>query len=811
MARLLHAGVAIAVLSALCAGLPWALVRFVGWPLPDHLPTIAELGNVLSAPLSTSLLLDVLACGAWLLWAGFLAELAGCLRELVRAAGRPDLGRCNSPLRRVAAVLVTAVVVSFLSRSALAAPAGGGAVQTAQSPSLTAEPPAAGEPTDVELVRPPRDGVHDSLYRIAQRRLGNGSRWPEIWRLNVASAQPGGRTLTSPSLVHPGDRIQLPPTASPAKAQRPISPPPPVSHGRPAPSAPPSLAAPSSAASRSDTWKPEVYVGLGLAGAVSAALLIARRRHRARYRPGSGLRDDDPRIAPVVYQLHLAHQHAQAELDTVAEPAATIASAEAPDEEAGELTLHLARMHGLGLVGPGSYAAARALLLTAMTAPGYADVVVPVAELRTLLGVPETDAELPERVHLVDDLAAALAHLDTLDLPNQAGPILVANSPAGDDERTRLQRLIEEGGGERTVLLLGQWHPGVTAYVDAAGAITATSPGPGEPLRGRHAFSLPESATRDLLTLLHTAHDHHKGTSEEPIEPVNGLEIATCPASERADVTEMKPSAEFQHGAAKPLALSVFGPPTLSWCPDPNQPEDVVEITGRLSRRLWELLIYLALHPDGAPRTAAIDSLGAARPTRDPAAVLRTVLSRLRSTIEAATSADLGDVIVAEHGRYRLEPALIEVDYWAFAGAVARRRTTTDEQTRAAAAGEIVDGYGGELAAGFDTEWLTALREGVRRDALDAVAALARARIQTDPEATLQLLETARDFDPHNELLYRDIMRLEHNLGRPDAVARTLRLLEARLAEIDESATTATIKLAKSLCGLDIGNANSTA
>ena len=109
------------------------------------------------------------------------------------------------------------------------------------------------------------------------------------------------------------------------------------------------------------------------------------------------------------------------------------------------------------------------------------------------------------------------------------------------------------------------------------------------------------------------------------------------------------------------------------------------------------------------------------------------------------------------------------------------------------------------MAAGVEAEWLTALREDVRRDAL---AALARDRVHSDPESTLELLESARDFDPHNELLYRDIMRLEHNLGRHDAIARTLRLLEARLAEIGETPTPATFELAERLRGLHVGIAD---
>ena len=799
--RLLKAGVALAVLSVLCAGLPWALARFVGWPLPDHVPTAAELGQVLTAPPSAGFLLNVLACGAWLLWAAFIVEVIGCAQDLVRTAGRLHGG----PLRRVAAVLITAVVVSFVSRSALAA----GGTSSVPTLSAAAPQPAGGVSEDFQLVRPPHDGVHDSLYRIAQRRLGNGDRWPEVWRLNVGSAQPGGRRLTSPSLIHPGDRVRLPPRAKPAATNpppAPLVPAEPATVPRPQPPAP---AKPGAA------WDPEVFVGLGVAGAISAALLVVRRRQRAAYRPGSGRRGDNLPVAPAVYELHLAHQQANAELEdanlVAAQSDPAVPSLGGPaDDATAKLVLNLAQQHGLGLVGPGSHAAARALLLTAMTATPHPDVVAPGPDLHRLLGLSD-QTDLPENVHIVGDLAAASAALDGGDRqepPGEAPRIFVATAPADEEDRTRLQGAIESGHGSTIMLLLGQWQSGVTIYVDATGVITATSPGPGEPLRGRRTFSLPESATRELFALLHAAHDRHTDLAQDgkPVREPDQLEIAVSPSPAPTGTAGAEPRtvqvAEVPRGAAAPLVLSVFGPPRLSWRPDSTRPQRTVEVTGRLSRRLWELLVYLALHPTGAPRSAIVDNLWAGRTLGDPAAVVRTVISRIRSILEKATTREAGDLVVAEHGRYRLDSALVEVDYWTFAAALARRRNTTDEQERLAAYAAIVAGYGGELAAGLDAEWLTAPREGIRRDALDAVAALARARVRSDPESTLELLETARNFDPHNELLYRDIMRLEHNLGRYDAIARTLRLLEARLAEIDESPTAATIELASRLCAL---------
>jgi DNA-binding SARP family transcriptional activator len=99
----------------------------------------------------------------------------------------------------------------------------------------------------------------------------------------------------------------------------------------------------------------------------------------------------------------------------------------------------------------------------------------------------------------------------------------------------------------------------------------------------------------------------------------------------------------------------------------------------------------------------------------------------------------------------------------------------------------------------MSTEWIETAREAIRRDAIDAVAALARALVEDDPQQTLDLLEVARAFDPHNEALYRDIMRLQERLGQLDAIPRTLTLLTTRLAEVDNRPTEQAIALAARL------------
>jgi DNA-binding SARP family transcriptional activator len=961
--RLLGLGVrgllALALLAALVAGLPWALVYGVGWPLPDHLPSLDELGAVLLAPMSARLLLDILACLLWVLWLVFVLDVAACVVDIARGARQSHLGRQAGPVRRVAAVLVGALLVTVLGRTASAAPA----TPAGATRSIDAAPaavisrvgtmPVADEhPADrpsplpsqpgTERVRPPQDGVHDSLWRIAQRCLGDGDRWLEIWALNQGSTQPGGRVLTKPNLIHPGDVLRIPttgrvPTAPvsapqpgdpgltiPAPATAPLPPAPGTIAPRPAVPAPSAAAlgtgmAPDRSAGGAVTWDSgEVFVSLGLAAAVSGLLLLARRRRHVRYRPGGGRRDEDAPAAPVVYQLRLAHLRAQHhEEDTAldvdgesddasgteadvpvirqhrrepalrgsegqvqvlvprrrrvvaAAPTGTGGSATpswpvdialetitprpdggTTDTTAGEATylaLDLARVHGLGLVGPGGYAAARALLLTMLTsardgAPSPR-VLVPATDLARLLGVPGPVTGLPEELRVVADLDTALAAVEAPESPWPA--VLITTPPREAQRQARLQHLLDNDARHSvTSLLLGQWRPGVTAYVTAGGTISATNPGRGEPLRGTRAFTLPETATRDLLSFLYTAqspdgfgnaHDDPASRSEEPESECAATPPRADAAQPDADATASDrleliagppvPEAALADAGAygrgprplsatedadparpAPLTLAVFGTPALYWRRDPARAgNDTRDLSGELSSRPVELLVYLAVHPGGVSRDGIVDALWPDRPPRNPASVLRTVISRIRRTLDTATRGAVGDLILAEHGHYRLDPAVVEVDYWGFANAVTARRTATTPERRTSAYEAIVAHYGGPLAEGLDAEWLVAARESTRRDALEAVAALARARVEDDPNYTLDLLETARSFDPHNELLYRDIMRMQHVLGRHGEISHTLTLLRTRLAEVDLRPTADTVDLARRLRDRETG------
>ena len=121
------------------------------------------------------------------------------------------------------------------------------------------------------------------------------------------------------------------------------------------------------------------------------------------------------------------------------------------------------------------------------------------------------------------------------------------------------------------------------------------------------------------------------------------------------------------------------------------------------------------------------------------------------------------------------------------------------------------DLYRAEPLDGITYTWTEPVRETLRRQATDALAALAdsltpasepgaspagQIPASADPAEALAALERAAEVDPYNEELYRRIMRLQDAAGRRDAVRRTLRLLEARLVDLDTDPDPATLALA---------------
>jgi DNA-binding SARP family transcriptional activator len=280
---------------ALLAGLPAALVAFIGWPLPRTVPTDwAGWETLLTGGFPDTAVISLLACALWLVWAAFCYSLIGEIAAARR--GRPARHvRGLSPLQALAALLVAGMSAGPAAVATLAIPPA--IVTTLAPPTETAGPAlaayatsdtAANSPTVIGADRdssslsatstavPAADltaedtplprfalvahsgpltvatGGHeytvtvqrgDTLWELADRWLGDPHRWPEIYQLNADRYDDHGR-------MHRGDHIErgwvltLPDDATPPAGSRPATPPRQPSTTAPdeQPDAPPSTA-----------------------------------------------------------------------------------------------------------------------------------------------------------------------------------------------------------------------------------------------------------------------------------------------------------------------------------------------------------------------------------------------------------------------------------------------------------------------------------------------------------------------------------------------------------------------------------------
>ncbi|MGH9074861.1 MAG: hypothetical protein ACRDZQ_12210, partial [Acidimicrobiales bacterium] len=115
LARLVNGLGALTLLTGLAAGVPWALWHFVGWPLPHHVPTAAQIGQALNRQgIPDQVLVDALAVVVWLTWATLVASLAAEIPAALcgRRTARLPVAGIFQP---VTGHLVAAVVVACLA------------------------------------------------------------------------------------------------------------------------------------------------------------------------------------------------------------------------------------------------------------------------------------------------------------------------------------------------------------------------------------------------------------------------------------------------------------------------------------------------------------------------------------------------------------------------------------------------------------------------------------------------------------------------------------------------------------------------
>jgi len=233
--------------AVLVAGVPAALIAWVGSPLPAGVPSPSDVADALrDTYIPDEFLVKALALVCWIVWieltASLLVEAVAFVRG--RKAGAVPLagGLQRGAARLIAGVALLGAVVASKGMptsgsSHPLAPAAdpvvtlviddgkaAGDAAAALAPAYQA-PPAALPVYEVQR--------RDTLWDIAETHLGDPFRWPEIFRINEGCPQSDGGCLTDPDLIYPGWQLELPadavgltPAAPPPAAEAPAPTPP---------------------------------------------------------------------------------------------------------------------------------------------------------------------------------------------------------------------------------------------------------------------------------------------------------------------------------------------------------------------------------------------------------------------------------------------------------------------------------------------------------------------------------------------------------------------------------------------------------
>ena len=211
------------LLLALVVGVPVFLAGAVGWPLPTRLPTLQQLRDTLAgSTVDDGTIIKALALVCWVAWMQVVVSaFVECSAWVRGTAARPvPLGGLVQPAVRRLVVSVAIVLAGLRSASIPPAPATVANVSAAFAESssrlelLGAPPMVESTPqVDAQPVASVTVRARDSLWRLAERHLGDGMRWRELWDLNRDRTFPDGRTFRNPNLIRPGWTLTCPPDA----------------------------------------------------------------------------------------------------------------------------------------------------------------------------------------------------------------------------------------------------------------------------------------------------------------------------------------------------------------------------------------------------------------------------------------------------------------------------------------------------------------------------------------------------------------------------------------------------------------------
>ncbi|WP_133906619.1 AfsR/SARP family transcriptional regulator [Actinophytocola oryzae] len=367
---------------------------------------------------------------------------------------------------------------------------------------------------------------------------------------------------------------------------------------------------------------------------------------------------------------------------------------------------------------------------------------------------------------LTDSASTALDHMETalttrIRTGEHPGPLALFIRPTQQVD-DRLHAVLNAGAEHGlAAVLLGPWSRGNSLHVGDRGVVEAANPT--LDVIGTRLYSLSDDDTADLVELL--------------------CHVTDAPTPQDVAVEERRPDPDRQPAKPPPKAtaaqvdLHVLGRIRLL--------RNGVDITNAVAPKQREIIVHLALHPDGVRRDAIVADIWPDAPGHRPQNSFHATLSQLRRALRTATDGAVETLTTTHDSHYALDPHIVDVDLWRL------HRLLRDPSADAVS---VTDLYRGELAEELGAEWLITPRETIRRDVLDSLENAAK-NSDITLETRLTTLEDMRRIDPYNEGVYQDIIRIQRELGREESVARTIALLKVALAEIGESPSSETTSL----------------
>ncbi|MFD3925917.1 BTAD domain-containing putative transcriptional regulator [Streptomyces sp. NPDC058614] len=234
-------------LVVLLVGVPGALATQIGWPLPTGAPSL----DWLQQEITVDTFINVLTVLVWFAWAQFTACVLVEIKAALSGVGMPNRVPGAGPSQLLARQLVAALLLvgataaSFTpglsqlghsmegnQRGTVAAAqqtpgglfgqqqeqaASNAAAAIAEQAANAASHAESGSGSTAEegatkyyRIQPPEGRHHDSLWEVAERHLGDGRRYKEIYQLNKDRTQPDGSKLSEASLIRPGWILEMP-------------------------------------------------------------------------------------------------------------------------------------------------------------------------------------------------------------------------------------------------------------------------------------------------------------------------------------------------------------------------------------------------------------------------------------------------------------------------------------------------------------------------------------------------------------------------------------------------------------------------